>query len=283
MNDMKKLINFGIINIDKPAGPTSFSVSNFVRRKLDLNKTSHLGTLDAKVVVVLPIGLGRSCKLSGYFMSHDKKYVGVLHTHKEQKIDELQRLIDENFLGKIKQTPPHKSAVKRAEREREVYSWKLLEVGEGGKDFLFSCEVEGGTYIRKLCSDLGERIGGAHMDELRRVGAGIFNEEKMYTMYEFEEAVKEYEKGESKKLNEMIVSAEKAIVKVLPKIEVEKRVLRVLLTGKPLFLNDVVDNNKFNELKIGDLFLVFCGKQFVEVARKVSDHELVAKPEFVFN
>jgi len=283
MNDMKKLINFGIINIDKPAGPTSFSVSNFVRRKLDLNKTSHLGTLDPKVVGVLPIALGRACKLAGYFMSHDKKYVGVLHTHKEQKIDELQRLIDENFLGKIKQTPPHKSAVKRAEREREVYSWKLLEVGEGGKDFLFSCEVEGGTYIRKLCSDLGERIGGAHMDELRRVGAGIFNEEKMYTMYEFEEAVKEYEKGESKKLNEMIVSAEKAIVKVLPKIEVEKRVLRVLLTGKPLFLNDVVDNNKFNELKIGDLFLVFCGKQFVEVARKVSDHELVAKPEFVFN
>ena len=283
MKDIKKLINFGIINIDKPAGPTSFSVSSFVRRKLNLNKTSHLGTLDPKVTGVLPVALGRACKLTGFFMSHNKGYVGVLHCHKEQEMKELQKLIDDNFLGKIKQTPPHKSAVKREEREREVFSWKLLEAGDSGKDFLFSCEVEGGTYIRKLCSDLGDMIDGAHMDELRRVGAGIFNEDKMYSMYEFEEAVKEYEKGDLKKLKGMIVPAKEAIVKVLPKIEVEKRALKVLLTGKPLFLNDVSDEKEFEKLKVGDLFLVFCGEQFVEVARKVSNHELVAKPEFVVN
>lgn len=283
MKEINKLINFGILNIDKPAGPTSFSVSSFVRRKLNLNKTSHLGTLDPKVTGVLPIALGRACKLTGFFMSHNKSYVGVLHTHKEQDIKELQKLIDDNFLGKIKQTPPHKSAVKRAEREREVYSWKLLEAEESGKDFLFNCEVEGGTYIRKLCSDLGEMIGGAHMDELRRTGAGIFDEGKMYTVYEFEAALKEHADGDSKNLENMIVPAEEAIVKVLPSVQVEKRALKVLLTGKPLFLNDVVDNEKFGELNVEDLFLVFCGKQFVEVARKVSDHELVAKPEFVVN
>ena len=211
MENIKQLINFGIINIDKPAGPTSFSVSSFVRRKLNLNKTSHLGTLDPKVTGVLPMALGRTCKLSSFFMRHDKGYVGILHCHKEQRIENLQKLIDENFTGKIMQMPPHKSAVKREEREREVFSWKLTESANEGKDFLFYCEVEGGTYIRKLCSDLGEMIGGAHMAELRRTKAGIFNEEKMYNLYEFEEAVDEYEKGDHKKLEAMIVPAEDAL------------------------------------------------------------------------
>ena len=86
-----------------------------------------MGTLDPKVTGVLPITLGRACKLAGYFIKHDKSYVGILHTHEEQDIEKLQKLIDENFSGKILQTPPHRSAVKREEREREVYGWKLLE------------------------------------------------------------------------------------------------------------------------------------------------------------
>jgi len=160
---MKDLLNFSLINIDKSAGPTSYSVSEFVRRQLGLKKTSHMGTLDPKVSGVLPITLGRACKLAGYFIKHDKSYVGILHAHKEQDIKELQKLIDANFVGKIKQTPPNRSAVKREERERKVYCWKLIESSENGKDFLFECKVEGGTYIRKLCSDLGDIIGGAHM------------------------------------------------------------------------------------------------------------------------
>ena len=83
MKDIKELLNFSLINIDKPAGPTSFSVSEFVRKKLGLSKTSHMGTLDPKVTGVLPITLGRACKLAGYFIRHDKTYVGVLETHRE--------------------------------------------------------------------------------------------------------------------------------------------------------------------------------------------------------
>jgi len=178
MKSTTALLNFGLINIDKPTGPTSFSVSEFVKRQLKLKKTSHMGTLDPKVTGVLPITLGRACKLAGYFIRHDKKYVGILETHTVQNTDKLQKLIDKNFLGKILQTPPHRSAVKREERERTVYNWKLLEENENKRSFLFECYVEGGTYIRKLCSDLGEMIGGAHMGELRRTEAGIFNEKK---------------------------------------------------------------------------------------------------------
>lgn len=247
-----------------------------------------MGTLDPKVTGVLPITLGRACKLAGYFIKHDKSYVGILHTHKEQSIIELQKLIDKNFVGKILQTPPHRSAVKRAEREREVYSWKLLEDSENGRDFLFECKVEGGTYIRKLCSDLGEIVGGAHMGELRRTAAGIFNEDKIYSLDELEVAVDEWGKGSDRKLREMIISAEDAIKKVLPVVQVEKRVIKSLWTGKPLFLGDVIEVPNF---KKGEIFAAFCGKRFIgvyersnKVPRSIqTTKEIFGRSEFVYN
>jgi len=160
-NGLKKLLNFSIININKPCGPTSFSVSEYVKKQLGLTKTSHFGTLDPRVTGVLPVALSRACKLTGFFLGHDKEYVGIIHAHKEQDIKELQEIINKNFIGKIKQLPPKKSRVKREERIREVKSFKLLEQGENKKDFLFQTAVEGGTYIRKLIHDLGEKIGGA--------------------------------------------------------------------------------------------------------------------------
>ncbi len=288
MEDITTLLNFGLINIDKPAGPTSYSVSEFVRRELGLKKTSHMGTLDPKVTGVLPITLGRACKLAGYFIKHDKSYVGILHTHKEQNIIELQKLIDANFVGKILQTPPHRSAVKRAEREREVYNWNLLEASENGRDFLFECKVEGGTYIRKLCSDLGEMVGGAHMGELRRTAAGIFSEDKIYDLNKFEDAVDEWKNGDEKKLRRMLIPAEDAIKKVLPIIQVEKRVVKSLWTGKPLFLGDVVDAPNF---KKGDVFAVFCVGRFIGVygrsdksPRSIrTTKEIFGRSEFVYN
>ncbi len=85
MKPIDEFLNFSLINIDKSTGPTSYSVSEFIKRQLKLNKTSHMGTLDPKVTGVLPITLGRACKLADYFIKHDKSYVGILHTHKEQK------------------------------------------------------------------------------------------------------------------------------------------------------------------------------------------------------
>jgi len=78
---LKELLEFGILNLDKPSGPTSFGVSDFVRKTLKPKKTSHFGTLDPKVTGVLPIALGRACKLTGYFLGHDKEYVGIMRIH----------------------------------------------------------------------------------------------------------------------------------------------------------------------------------------------------------
>src|SRR3989338_1590357 len=110
---IQELLEFGIINLDKPSGPTSFDISDFVRKKLQLRKTSHFGTLDPKVKGVLPIALNRGCKLTGFFLGEDKEYVGIMRLHEEISTKELQEKINKKFLGKIKQLPPVKSRVAR--------------------------------------------------------------------------------------------------------------------------------------------------------------------------
>jgi H/ACA ribonucleoprotein complex subunit 4 len=209
------LLEFGIINIDKSSGPTSFDVSEFVKKKLNLRKTSHFGTLDPRVTGVLPVALSRACKLTGFFLGEDKEYVGIMTIHEDISQKEVEKAIMEKFIGRIKQTPPVKSRVKRQEREREIKIFEILE--KEGKNFLFRAECQGGTYIRKLVSDLGEYLQiGAHMLELRRIRAGIFREEGVFfkeekdnseisleedetypsvNLYDFERAVKKYEEG----------------------------------------------------------------------------------------
>ena len=70
-------------------------------------------------------------------------------------------------------------------REREIKKFEILE--KKGKDVLFIANVQAGTYIRKICSDLGDKIGGAHMLELRRTKASIFTEQTAINLYDFEE------------------------------------------------------------------------------------------------
>src|SRR3989344_2367054 len=167
---INELINFSIINLDKPANPTSFDIDQIIKKALRISKSSHFGTLDPMVTGVLPVSLSRACRLMPYFIGKKKKYVGVMHIHSDISEKELRERM-KAFIGKIRQMPPVKSRVKREEREREVYSFEMLEIH--GKDIMFESEVEAGTYIRKLGSDLGDKIGGAHMTELRRVQASI--------------------------------------------------------------------------------------------------------------
>jgi H/ACA ribonucleoprotein complex subunit 4 len=247
---------------------------------LCLKKTSHMGTLDPKVTGVLPVTLGRACKLADYFIKHDKTYVGILHTHGEQDIKKLQNLIDVNFVGKIRQVPPHRSAVKIEEREREVYFWKLFEASEDGRNFLFECKVEGGTYIRKLCSDLGEMIGGAHMGELRRTWAGIFDESNAVNLFDFKSAVDKYNNGDESALKGMLMPAEDAIKKVLPVVEVDGCAIKSLHVGKPLLISNITSKP---DVKIGDVFAVFCGNTFIGTYKRIKSETIFGKSEFVFN
>jgi len=280
---LKELLEFSILNIDKPSGPTSFSVSDFVREKLKeigVRKTSHFGTLDPKVTGVLPIALNRACKLTGYFMKKNKTYVGVMRLHEDINDERLKGEI-KNFIGKIKQLPPVKSRVKREEREREVYSLEIIERDEKDrKNVLFETEVEAGTYIRKLIHDLGKKIGGAHMLELRRTKAGIFSEQdsEFVNLYDFVKAVDAYKNGNESLLREILIPAE-IISEILPVMQVRKESVKSLFVGKPIFKEDLTEELKVKEGNIA----VFCEDRLIEVARIINEKDIIAKPEFVLN
>jgi H/ACA ribonucleoprotein complex subunit 4 len=271
---IQELLNFSLINIDKPAGPTSFQISQYIKDALNLDKTSHMGTLDPQVTGVLPITLGRACKLSEYFMHRDKEYVGIIRTHKNIQMPALRKEA-ETFIGKINQIPPVRSRVKREVREREIKSFTILE--KTGKDFVFIASVQAGTYIRKLVHDLGERIGGAHMLELRRTRASIFTEKSLVNLYQFDSIVSEYKKGNEAPLREILVPAEEAIKKVLPSFQLSEKNLKAILTGKPLMKSDFVEQPKSNG------FAAFVKERFVGIYHKVDEGDIIARPEFVFN
>ena len=224
----KELLEFGILNIDKPSGPTSFDVSDFVRKKLGLRKTSHFGTLDPKVTGVLPIALNRACKLTGFFLGENKEYVGIMRFHEEVELKKVEKAIKEKFRGKIIQLPPVKSRVKRQERQREIKSFEILE--QKGKDFLFKVKCEGGTYVRKLIHDLGIALKvGAHMLELRRTRAGIFEEKDCISLYELEKAIKD------EKFLKKIIIPEEVISEIYPVVQIKKEFADKILHGSPIY------------------------------------------------
>jgi H/ACA ribonucleoprotein complex subunit 4 len=275
---IEELIQFSILNMDKPAGPTSFSVDDYIRKSLGIKKTSHFGTLDPMVGGVLPVALGRACKLMEYFIHSTKTYVGIMHLH--QDIDE-KKLKEEikNFTGKIKQTPPLRSRVKREERERTVYEFEILEKDE--KEVLFRVKCEAGTYVRTLVHNLGNNIGGAHMTELRRVQASIFPEtdKSFISLYDFDRALEELKKGNEGLLREVLIPGE-IISKVLPvvKIKSDKEIIKKLYNGFAVIEEYLEEKTKLEkDTKIA----VFCKEVFIGVYIVTSSDKLIAKPEFV--
>lgn len=213
---VEELIHYGIVNIDKPKGPTSHQVSAYVQQILGINKSGHAGTLDPGVTGVLPVALGRATRIVQLLLTAGKEYVGVMHLHKEVPEGKLGNAT-KKFVGRIEQMPPVKSAVKRQLRPRQIYYFDVLETIN--KDVLFRVGCEAGTYIRKLCSDLGKKMGiAANMYELRRTKAGPFNEETLATLQELADAFWYWKnEGKEKYIRQIIQPIENAI-RHLPKI-----------------------------------------------------------------
>jgi H/ACA ribonucleoprotein complex subunit 4 len=276
---MKELLEFGIIIIDKPAGKTSFDVSDFVRRKLGLKKTSHFGVLDPMVTGVLPVALSRAVRLTDFFIREDKEYVGEMLIHEDIAVEEIKKKIKEKFTGKIMQKPPVRSNVKREEREREIKSFEIL--GKKEKVISFRADVQGGTYIRKLVHDLGEALGiGAHMIKLRRTKAGIFHEKDLVTIEQFEKAVSEYKEEKNEKpLRKIIIPAE-IITELFPVVQVKESSLKEIFAGSPIHKKDLINptKEKFDKEQI---ICIFSGDRFIEMAQVINEGDSLAKPKFV--
>ncbi len=167
----KELLDLGFVVIDKPAGISSNDLVIKIKKKFGVDKAGQSGTLDPNATGVLVVVLGNGTKVMPTLMGLDKEYRATVHLHKDVGNDELRKIL-KKFTGKIKQVPPVKSAVKREEREREIYELELLK--RKGKDVRLRVFCQAGTYIRKLASDMGKEMGGAHLKTLRRTKVGPF-------------------------------------------------------------------------------------------------------------
>ena len=229
----EEIITYGVININKPQGPTSHQVSDFVQKILHINKSGHSGTLDPHVHGALPVAIGRSTRIVQILLKSGKEYVGIMHLHKDVGLTKLKETIKRNFTGKIKQIPPLKSAVKRVKREREIYYFDILE--KQGQDVLFIVGCQAGTYIRKLIHDLGQKLKiGAHMQELRRTKAGHFNESTLFTLQDLIDAFYFYKEENNDKFLRKIIQPVENAIQHLPKIWVFDSSVDTLCHGADL-------------------------------------------------
>jgi len=145
--------------------------------------------------------------------------------------EEKVKVVLGEFQGKIYQRPPIRASVKRRLRTRTIYYLDFLEMRE--KNVLFKVGCESGTYIRKLCFDIGEVLGsGAHMQELRRTRAGPFTEgEGLVTLYDLlYYADVRRENGDEESLRKIIHPMEKALG-LLPKIYVRNSAVAAICHG----------------------------------------------------
>ncbi len=198
----------GAILIDKPAGPTSHDVVDAIRRRFQIKKVGHCGTLDPNATGLLIIVLGRGTKLSEKLMGDDKVYEGAIkfgETTDSYDCDgeltsslpvmpmTLDQLNEEaaKFVGDLMQTPPMVSAIKKGgvplyklarkgiEIEREprlvhIYNFRFTSYELPVGAFKIACTK--GTYVRSIAHELGQKLGcGAHLATLRRSVSGKFD------------------------------------------------------------------------------------------------------------
>ncbi|KAI8812139.1 pseudouridine synthase [Cladochytrium replicatum] len=188
--DIENYIRYGIINLDKPANPSSHEVVAWIRRILQVQKTGHSGTLDPKVTGCLIVCVDRATRLVKSQQGAGKEYVCVLRLHDKLESEKKLAQALETLTGALFQRPPLISAVKRQLRIRTIHDLKLCEFDNDRHLAVFWVSCEAGTYIRTLCVHLGLLLSvGGHMQELRRVRSGNMGEEdNMVTMHDILDA-----------------------------------------------------------------------------------------------
>ena len=217
----------GLIIIDKSQGMTSHDVVSEVRRILHTRKVGHTGTLDPDATGVLPICVGRATKIAQFLLATDKEYEAMLilgvRTDTQDstgnvlsKVDTLDFGEDEvkavfsQFVGEIQQIPPMVSAVRykgvrlyelarkgkeveRTPRKIHIFKLEITKIQLPQVEFKVTCSK--GTYIRKLCADIGDTLGcGAYQARLKRTKSGPFNLRDAITLKELADSPNPKEK-----------------------------------------------------------------------------------------
>lgn len=265
----------GIIVINKEKEYTSHDVVAKLKKKLNISKVGHTGTLDPNATGVLPILIGKGTKFSKYLINHDKIYEVELELGKktdtadiegkvieEKNVDEkyikenlLQVL--ESFIGKQEQIPPMYSAIKKngkklyeyaragekveiEPRKIEIYKIDLNKYDKNIITFVVSCSK--GTYIRSLCEDIAKKLNTVgYMKNLKRLQVGEFNiKDAVYI-----------DKIDLKNVNEHLITLEE-LLKRTESISLNEKKLKLFLNGVQL-----TDNN------IDGLYKIYVANKFI--------------------
>ncbi|MEA2071365.1 MAG: RNA-guided pseudouridylation complex pseudouridine synthase subunit Cbf5 [Asgard group archaeon] len=250
---IEDLFRLGIINVDKHPNPTSQEIVASVKQILHIPKAGHSGTLDPAVSGVLPIALNDATKINDALLVAGKEYVCVMHLHKAIDYEIVKDTL-QLFEGQIYQKPPVKSSVKRVLRKRTIYYLDLME--QIGQDVLFKVGCEKGTYIRKLCHDIGLVLGvGAHMKELRRTKTGPFKEdETLSSLIRIFDAYELWKETKDETPLRKVIQPFEFGLKHLPKIVIRDNAIAAICHGANLAVPGVVKID--NIVKKGSLVAI---------------------------
>lgn len=207
---VQALLDYGLVVLDKPRGPTSHEVVAWVRKMLGKERAGHSGTLDPPVSGVLPIGLGEGTKALSLLLLFPKEYMAVMRLHSSVPKRELDKVVSQ-FTGEIFQRPPQRSSVKRDVRSRMIHELEITE--SQGNLYLMRCLCQSGTYVRKLIYDMGEVLGvGATMVELRRTRVGpLLETDGLVSLHQLNDAVFKLRSGDESALRRAVSPVEKCV------------------------------------------------------------------------
>ena len=269
----------GLLIINKPKDYTSHDVVNIVRKKLNMKKVGHTGTLDPNATGVLPVLIGNATKISKYLIEHKKTYIATIELGKrtstgdsqgkiieegknlkEYTTNEIQNIL-KDFIGKQSQIPPMYSALKiegkklyeyareglKIEvkpREIEIYNIELIEYIDN--IIIYKVECSKGTYIRTLSEDIAKSLGTiGYTKELERISVDEFTITESIQLDDLDENL----------IKDKIISIE-TIFKEKSNINLDDRKLELFLNGVQLSWNlsngiyKIYNNNTFIGLGI---------------------------------
>jgi tRNA pseudouridine55 synthase len=251
--------------MNKPLGLSSSEVVIKVKRILDLRKVGHLGTLDPFATGVLPLCVNEGTKLAPFLMESEKEYIGILRLGIETDTQDSQgRILRQSaqipcdskkitqifkeFEGETQQIPPMFSALKYrgvplykiarqggwVPRQPRSIIIKRIEILKFKIPFItFRVVCSRGTYIRTLCSDIGEKLScGAHLAGLKRIRNGSFH------IYDAMQIDVLKIKAQNGSITKYLISPNEAL-KDLPEIVSEPKLLRKIQHGSQITINDL--------------------------------------------
>ncbi|KAF7127398.1 hypothetical protein RHSIM_Rhsim11G0022000 [Rhododendron simsii] len=283
---LAEYIRYGVLNLDKPANPSSHEVVAWIKRILRVEKTGHSGTLDPKVTGNLIVCVDRATRLVKSQQGAGKEYVCIARLHSAvPDVAKVARAL-ETLTGAVFQRPPLISAVKRQLRIRTIYEAKLLEYDVNRHLVVFWISCEAGTYVRTMCVHLGLILGvGGHMQELRRVRSGIMGEkDNMVTMHDVMDAQWMYDNYRDETYLRRVIMPLEVLLTSYKRLVVKDSAVNAICYGAKLMIPGLLRFE--NDVEVGEEVVLMTTKgeaialgiaEMTTAVMATCDHGVVAK------